>query len=77
MANVVRDREGNEYKERESLTISFFYGTLLGRSITKILSKPMFSKIAGSFLSKKTSKVMIRTFVKKNKIEKSKKINSL
>lgn len=68
MKYVVRDREGNEYIEKESITVKAFYGNPVGRTIVKAFSLPVFSKVAGDFLSNRTSKVMIRKFVKKNDI---------
>ena len=68
MKYIVRDREGNEYIEKESITVKTFYGNPVGRTVVKAFSLPIFSKVAGDFLSNKTSKVMIRKFVKKNDI---------
>lgn len=69
MKYLVRDREGNEYLEKESMAVSLFYGNPVGRSVVKVFSMPMFSKMAGDFLSNKTSRVMIKKFVKKNDIK--------
>ena len=69
MKNVVKDREGNLYEEKESFTVSVFYGNMIGRSLVKVFSLPIFSKGAGKFLSGKTSRVMIKKFIKKNDID--------
>ena len=68
MKYIVRDREGNEYEETESFAASAFYGNPIGRSMVKALSLPLFSKVVGKFLDAKTSRVMIKKFVKKNNI---------
>ena len=69
MKYVVRDREGNEYEESESFAVNAFYGNPIGRSVVKVFSMPVFSKAAGKFLDGKTSRVMIKKFVKKNDID--------
>lgn len=69
MKYIVRDRQGNEYEEKESIIVKLLYGNFLGRSVVKVFSLPMFSKVAGKFLSGKTSKVIIRKFIKKNEID--------
>ncbi len=48
------------------------YGSTLGRFIVKIATRPIFSKIAGSFLSSPLSKPLINNFVKKHNIDLSK-----
>lgn len=68
MKYIVRDREGNEYEEKESLTVKLFYANPIGRGVVKVFSLPIFSKVVGGFLNNKTSKVMIKKFVKKNDI---------
>ncbi len=69
MKYIVRDREGNEYIEHESFAVNAFYGNPVGRSVVKVFSMPVFSKVAGKFLDGKTSRVMIKKFVKKNDID--------
>ena len=69
MEYIVRDRNGNETVLKESKTVKFFYGTVLGRFFVKLFSYPFFSKFIGWFLSKKFSKILIRGFVKKNNID--------
>ena len=69
MKNIVKDREGNLYEENESFTVSLFYGNPVGRGLVKVFSFPLFSKGAGKFLSGKTSRVMIKKFIKKNDID--------
>lgn len=68
MLYMMKDREGNLDYDRESNTVSFFYGTVVGRSIIKFISLPIFSKLTGWFLSSRISSLMINSFIKKNRI---------
>lgn len=71
MLYVNKDRENNVDYDKEGKAVSFFYGTIVGRFLTKIISLPIFSKVVGLFLSLRVSKFMIKPFIKKNNIDMS------
>lgn len=48
--------------------LKFLYRNVLGRCLLKVLTCPFVSKVAGSFCDSKVSKILIKPFVKKNKI---------
>ena len=53
---------------KESLSVRFLYGTVLGRFFLKILIDPRISKVFAKYMSSKYSKVIIPWFIKKNGI---------
>lgn len=53
---------------REAFSVRFLYGTLAGRFLLKLLTKPIVSKIGGAFLDSPVSRVLIPKFIKKNDI---------
>lgn len=54
--------------KRETTTLRFLYHTTPGRIVLKGLSAPAVSRVCGAFLDSSLSKPLIRSFVKKNKI---------
>ena len=56
---------------KASLPLRFLYRTKFGRLVLKILTRPTVSKIGGAFLSSPLSKLMIKRFIKNNKIDMS------
>lgn len=64
-ANLVKS---NEY---ESLNSKFLHNTLLGRFFLFFLTRRIFSKMVGLFLSSRLSRIKIKSFIKKNKIDMS------
>ena len=71
MLYVTRDRGGQDSIIKESSTVNFLYGTVVGRALIKLFSCPFFSKLVGLFLDSSLSKFMIKRFVKKNNIDMS------
>ena len=65
------DRDGNIYEEEnfQDRFLKLLYSTFTGRLKLKILIRPWVSKLGGAFLSSPFSKCMIRSFIKKNKID--------
>ncbi len=68
------DRSGNRWDidTPQDKQIRGLYNSIFGRSLMKVLSIPLFSKIGGSFLNTKFSKRYIKSFVEKNNIDLSK-----
>ena len=58
-----------ETKDGQEKVLSLLYGSLAGRVLLKMLTKPVLSKAAGAFLSTGLSCFLIRPFIKKNKID--------
>lgn len=56
---------------KETKITLFLYNTLLGRIILKLITLPFFSKIGGLFLSTSFSKIFLKIFINKNKIDMS------
>lgn len=69
MLYVTRDRDGKDSIIKESSTVKFLYGTVVGRCFIKFFSMPFFSKAAGFFLDSSFSIFMINKFVRKNNID--------
>ena len=58
------------YKGNPNIGLSFLYNTHFGRIILKPLVKSRFiSHLSGKFMDSSLSKIMISSFVKKNKKE--------
>ncbi|MDD2409938.1 MAG: phosphatidylserine decarboxylase [Bacilli bacterium] len=55
-------------KNKEDKFILFFYNTIIGRLLLKLLILNIISKIIGIFLSTRLSKFLIKNFIKKNNI---------
>ena len=58
-----------EQNKKESLALRFLYKTILGRLVLKLLCLPCVSRLCGSFLDSKASKLLIMPFVRKNRID--------
>ena len=69
MLYVTRDRNGKDSIIKESSTVNFLYGTVIGRLLIKLFSCPFFSKLVGFFLDSSLSIFMIKRFVRKNNID--------
>jgi Phosphatidylserine decarboxylase len=52
-------------------TIKFLYESILGRCLLKILVQPIFSKVIGHLLNLHFSKIIIKPFIRKNRIDMS------
>ncbi len=65
----------NEVKEvmktikEESGILKFLYHTVPGRLILKLITAPVISKIGGFYMDSRISKIHIRSFIRKNKID--------
>ena len=69
--NLIYDRKNKiYYKEKiyKYKQLNFFYNTLLGRIILKLVTCRTISKIYGSYMDSKLSKNKISKFIKANKI---------
>ena len=53
---------------REDFSVRFLYSTVAGRGLLKLLTKPIVSKIGGTFLELPLSRIFIKDFIKKNNI---------
>ena len=53
----------------EPASLRFLYENSFGRFLLKIITFPLFSKIAGAFLSSGLSKIFIKGFIEKNRID--------
>ena len=71
MLYMIKDREDNLDYDKEGKLVSFLYNSVLGRVLLKILCLPFISKIIGFILSSRISKLFIKPFIKKNKIDMS------
>lgn len=61
---VARDNSQDNFLKK-------LYGTVYGRCVLKVLTQPIISKIAGSFLDTKLSCFLIKGFIKNNNIDMS------
>lgn len=66
---INRNGEEIESFEFESLNTKFLHNTYLGRFCLFFLTRRIFSKMIGLFLSSSLSKVKIKSFIKKNHID--------
>lgn len=55
--------------KKETLTIRFLYGTIAGRAVLKILTRPFLSRRVGVFLNSRLSRWMVPLFIKKHHID--------
>lgn len=69
MLYMIKDREDNLDYDKEGKLVSFLYNSVLGRVLLKILCLPFISKVVGLILSSRISKIFIKPFIKKNKID--------
>lgn len=53
----------------ETRTIRFLYGTMAGRGLLKILTRPLFSKCAGVLLNSRLSGRLVPLFIRKHHID--------
>ena len=53
---------------KEDFSVRFMYGTVAGRILLKLATKPAVSKIGGAILDSPFSRVFISGFIKKNRI---------
>ena len=67
----IADRNGvlNDRPDGQERMLSFFYGTIFGRLLLKLLTRPFISKIAGRFLSTRASCFLIKSFIRKHQID--------
>lgn len=67
---IIKDRSGKKIKplEKQNKSLEFLYGTLFGRLILKILTRPFVSKAVGAYLNSRLSTKMINSFIEKNNI---------
>lgn len=70
MNNIARDRDGNQVIKVVSgeKVLGYLYNTKTGRTILKIITKRSVSKVTGKILNSRVSKIGIKKFVIKNKI---------
>ena len=68
-----RDRQGNIVpgEDTKNRTLSFLYGTPLGRVIVSVMIRPWVSRTAGAVMDSRLSCLAIRPFVKRNQIDMS------
>ena len=55
--------------KKETVTIRILYGTIIGRAVLKILSRPFLSRCVGAFLNSGLSRWMVPLFIKKHHID--------
>ncbi|MDE6142204.1 MAG: phosphatidylserine decarboxylase, partial [Bacilli bacterium] len=54
--------------KQEGITLRFLYNTFIGRGFLKIFISPFVSKMGGFILSTRLSKLFVKNFARKNKI---------
>lgn len=54
--------------KKEGLALRFLYNTVLGRLVLKVIASPFLSRIIGSFMNTRLSKLAINNFAHKNNI---------
>lgn len=69
----VIDRNGNEviYNQGQNKLLKTLYGSVLGRSVLKVLTLPFISNIGGKVMDSSLSKIQISSFIKNNNIDMS------
>jgi phosphatidylserine decarboxylase len=69
----VKTRDGvvTEVTDFQERLLSALYGNVLGRLLLKPLTAPVVSKAAGALLSTKASRVLIKPFIRSNRIDMS------
>ena len=71
MKQKTRDGRLTEGSSGQDRILSLLYGNVFGRLLLKPLTAPWLSRLAGWFLSTRVSKVFIRPFIKRNRIDMS------
>ena len=71
MRQKTRDGLLIEGADGQDRLLAALYGNAFGRMLLKPLTAPWLSKLAGRFLSTKASRVFIKPFIKKNRIDMS------
>ncbi len=68
-----KDRLGNEFitDSSQEMVLQKLYGSVAGRCILKVLTRPVISKIAGSFLDTRLSCILNKKFIESNNIDTS------
>lgn len=66
---MLYDRDNKKYiNVRDSKFLAFFYNNIIGRCILKIFTKKWFSNLIAIYFNSTFSKIRIKRFIKKNKI---------
>lgn len=67
----VLDRKGNEIisNEGQNNLLKGMYGSVMGRSVLKVLTLPFISNLGGMVMNSSLSKIAISSFVKNNNID--------
>lgn len=67
----VKNRKGEvlEGYQKQDSSLNFLYGSIYGRLILKLLTRPFISKIAGAYMDSSRSCKMINGFVQKQNID--------
>lgn len=68
---MVKTKKGEIIKDKPMLMQKFLYRTYIGRFILKLLNRVFISKLVGLYFSSKLSKIHIKKFINKNKIDMS------
>lgn len=70
---LCKDRNGNVTigENSQDNILKLIYGTLPGRTVLKLLTKPVISRVVGDILSTKVSTAFINPFIKVNNIDMS------
>lgn len=55
-------------KNKDTLALRFLYNTIAGRCVLKMLVSPPVSAVGGYMLSKRSSRLLIKPFMKKNRV---------
>lgn len=64
-----RNGEKLEYDQAQDEFLKHLYGSFAGRSLLKVLTQPIITKIGGAFMNSPLSKGQINSFVEKNHID--------
>ncbi len=64
-----RNNEFIEVKKGKNKTLKFLYGTFIGRTMLKALTRPVVSKAAGAVMNSRMSAGFVKGFVQKNGID--------
>lgn len=68
---IVKYRDGStiEAKDRQERVLTHLYGTVAGRLLLKLLTRPGLSRLAGGILSTRLSRPLIRPFIRRHGID--------
>lgn len=64
-----RNGEKLKYDQSQDEFLKHLYSSLAGRSLLKVLTQPMITKIGGAFMNSSLSKGQISSFIEKNHID--------